>query len=108
MHMIDGTYSVELRRNDRGSILRRFGKMKLKMDGTQLKGSMLPTFFWLDSYFRGGTVEGNRFTFTVYYSTPCQQWQSTVTGTVDGDRITGSASTPMGDYELTGVRDPHA
>lgn len=105
MNQIDGTYSVELRREDRGSLLRSFGKMKLYMDGDQLKGSMFPTFFWLNSCFRGGKVDGNRFTFTVYYSTPCQQWSSTVNGVIDGDRVTGTASAPLGDYELIGTRD---
>ena len=105
MEKISGTYSVELRREDRGSLFCRFGKMKLYMDGEQLKGTMFPIFFWLNSSFRGGKVEGDRFTFTVYYSTPCQQWQSTVTGTIAGDRIAGTASTPLGDYELIGTRD---
>lgn len=105
MNKIDGTYAVELRqKSPNGSDLRSFGEMELFMDGEQLKGTMFPTYFWMQHCFRRGTFDGKKFEFTVYYSTPCQQWESHVCGELDGDNITGTASAPLGNYALTGHR----
>ncbi|MFP3153864.1 hypothetical protein LQZ18_05415 [Lachnospiraceae bacterium ZAX-1] len=102
---IEGNYWVRLQRKDDGEDLNAYGKMELYLDGEQLKGVMFPTFFWLESFFRGGKADDNgNFEFTVFFATPCQQWVSDVKGCVKENRVTGSMSTPAGDYQLSGTR----
>lgn len=104
--MVDGHYSCAMIREveETGQYFRHNGILKLYWQDEQLKGSMFPTFFWLNSPFRGGTVDGNKFSFTVYFATPCQQFQMDVVGEVDGDSISATCQTPSGEYVLTGSR----
>lgn len=104
--MIEGVYRCSLinKMGEEYPILRAYGDLKLYEDEYQLKGRMFPTFFWLDSPFRNGTVDGNKIHFTVYFATPCQQYAMTVDAEIDGDKITGTASSPVGTYVLEGVR----
>jgi hypothetical protein len=53
---IDGNYRCSLiyRAEEKGIYLRHNGVLKMYRDENQLKGSMFPTFFWLNSPFRGG------------------------------------------------------
>ncbi|MBQ9815255.1 MAG: hypothetical protein IKH67_00830 [Lachnospiraceae bacterium] len=102
---IEGTYKCRLRQQQpTGGDLNSYGEMVLFLDGEQLKGTMFPTYFWKQHCFRRGTWDGKHFHFKVYYSTPCQQWESEVDGELDGDTITGTATAPLGTYQLTGVR----
>ncbi len=103
---IEGNYQCSLKYNDpeRGLYLRHNGILKMYQDENQLKGSMFPTFFWLNSPFRGGKAAGNKFSFTVYFATPCQQYSMDIKGAVDGDKITGTASNITGTYLLEGER----
>lgn len=104
---IDGVYKCKLDFNPEGIPLRltHMGEMILYEDEDQLKGSMFPTYFWLNSPFRCGTVNGNQFAFTVHFATPCQQFSMDVTGEVSEDgTVLGKADTPTGTYILTGVR----
>jgi hypothetical protein len=96
--------SLNYRDEERGIYLRHNGIMKLYQDENQLKGSMFPTFFWLNSPFRGGKAEGNQFSFTVHFATPCQQYSMDVDGTVNGDKVTGTAKNVTGSYVLEGER----
>ena len=90
--------------NDLQQILRFYGTMKLFEQDGMLKGSMFPLYFWLDSPFRDGKVDGNRFSFTVHFSTPCQQYSMDVEGEVNGDELTGKTYTPVGSCTITGKR----
>lgn len=78
--------------------------MTLRTDGNgRLSGTMFPTMFWLDSTFSYGTYEGDSFSFTVHWGTPCQQFSMDVTGIADGKKVTGRVHSPMGDYVLEGT-----
>jgi hypothetical protein len=103
---IEGNYKCSLicDKKEKGIYLRHNGILKMYQDENQLKGSMFPTFFWLNSPFRGGKVQGNGFSFSVYFATPCQQFSMEVKGVVEGDKITGTASNPAGIYILEGKR----
>ena len=48
-----------------------------------------------------GSVEGNVVTFTLVRGMGERSMEFTYTGTVDGDTISGSMSTPRGDREFT-------
>jgi hypothetical protein len=103
---IEGSYKCSLvyEDKDRGLFLSHYGILKLYLDENQLKGSMFPTFFWLNSPFRGGKVEGDQFSFTAHFATPCQQYSMDVKGRVDGDQVSGTASNTTGSYVLEGKR----
>ncbi len=103
---IEGNYKCSLIYSDkeRGLYLRHNGVLKMYQDENQWKGSMFPTFFWLNSPFRGGKVQGYEFSFTVHFATPCQQYAMDVQGTVKGDKITGTARNITGSYMLEGER----
>lgn len=104
--MIDGTYHCSLinKMGEEFPILRAYGDLVLYEDEDQLKGTMFPTFFWLSSPFRCGTVDGNKIHFTVHFATPCQQFAMTIDAEINGDEIKGQADTPTGIYVLEGVR----
>jgi hypothetical protein len=103
---IDGNYKCSLvySNEERGIYLRHNGIMKLYQDENQLKGSMFPTFFWLNSPFRGGQAEGNKFSFTVHFATPCQQYSMDIRGVIEGDKVSGTAKNVTGSYVLEGQR----
>lgn len=105
---IDGKYKCSLKLCDeaRGIFLSHYGILKLYQDENQLKGSMFPTFFWLNSPFRGGLTNGSEFSFTVHFATPCQQYSMDVKGSVSGDKVVGTASNKTGNYVLEGMRLP--
>ena len=105
---VEGNYKCSLvyEIKEKGLRLSHYGIMKLYQDQGQLKGSMFPTFFWLNSPFRCGKVDGKEFSFTVHFATPCQQFSMDVKGVVDGENITGKATNSMGVYILEGVRVP--
>ncbi|MCD8149160.1 MAG: hypothetical protein LUE92_06285 [Clostridiales bacterium] len=103
---IDGVYKCKLEFNPDGCPLHltRMGVMVLYEDENQLKGRMFPTYFWLNSPFRCGKIDGNKFKFTVHFATPCQQFSMDVSGEVNDGVVTGTADTPTGPYLLTGTR----
>jgi hypothetical protein len=103
---IEGNYKCSLKYSDakRGIFLCHNGILKMYQDENQLKGSMFPTFFWLNSPFRGGKTDGKEFSFTVHFATPCQQYSMDVKGAVDGDWVSGTASNITGSYVLEGER----
>ena len=102
--MLDGTYSCCMSQDMHGSPIRRYGKVTLRSEGSRLSGRMFPTMFWLDAPFSGGETDGKRFSFTVHYATPCQQYSARVEGSVEGDTLTGTVYSPMGEYLLDGAR----
>ena len=54
-----------------------------------------------ESPINSGSVEGNVVTFTIVRGMGDRSTEMTYTGTLDGDTITGSMSTPRGDREFT-------
>lgn len=104
--MVDGSYycSITLKLGESGSSMKHNGIMKLYWQDGQLKGSIFPTIFWRNTSFRGGTVDGNKFSFTALFATPCQQYSAEVQGEVNGDNVTGTYTNVMGTYILEGTR----
>lgn len=105
--VIDGVYkcSIICEVPEHGLVLRHNGEMKLYQDEGQLKGSMFPTFFWLNSPFRCGSVDGNRISFTVHFATPCQQFSMDIKAEIsETGEVNGTCTNPMGIYKLVGQR----
>lgn len=103
---IDGVYSVCITKEEFGLPLRRYGEMHLFVDPENgwLKGSMFPRFFWMNCPFRSGKVEGDKFSFTCYFNSPCQQFAMDVEGTWDGERVYGTVRDPGGSASFEGTR----
>lgn len=102
--MLDGRYSCVMGQELHGSPIRRYGELTLRSRDGRLSGSMFPPMFWLDAPFSGGTAKGEQFAFTVYFATPCQQFSMEVEGRVEGDTLTGTVRSPMGEHRLEGTR----
>lgn len=104
--MVDGRYMCSIIYTDEatGNSLRHNGELYMYQQDGMLKGIMFPTFFWLSTPFIGGVVDGNRFTFTANWATPCQQFSMDVNGEVNGDVVAGICKTDVGNYILTGRR----
>jgi hypothetical protein len=74
-----------------------------EQDGTALEGSMESQRGTVE--FDGGTVEGNTIAFTIVRSgMGGRTFEMTYTGTVEGDKITGTMSTPRGEQPWTAKR----
>ena len=101
--MIDGRYYIECT-NQAGNQSHR-GEIKLYQKDEELAGSMIPvTAYWASTPFRGGKVEGNHFSFTAYWGTPCQQYSMEVEGEINGSVIAGRAKNLAGSYVFEGKR----
>ena len=104
---VNGTYDCCMKQEFHGGVNRRYGRIRLRVDKSgRLSGTMFPTMFWLESSFSYGTCDGKNFSFTAYFSSPCQQFSMDVKGAVDDDILSGEVHTPMGDYILEGHRIP--
>ncbi len=103
---IDGIYSVCITKQEFGKPQRRYGEMELRVDPENgwLKGSMFPRFFWMNSPFRKGGVEGDTFWFVCYFNTPCQQFEMKVEGRFDGEKVWGTIQDPGGSADFIGTR----
>ena len=109
--MIDGYYRCSLKFEipEKGLSCTRYGVLRMYEDEGQLKGNMFPTYYWLPAAFRRGKVDGNKFSFTVFFSTPCQQFAMEVEGETDGQTVHGIARNAAGfegPYVLSGTRIP--
>lgn len=103
--MVDGTYKCCMKLEFHGGINRKYGNMTLRTDEKGvLSGTMFPTMFWLNSSFSYGKTDGENFSFTAHWGTPCQQFSMDVEGCVKGDKVTGKVYSPMGEFVLEGER----
>ncbi len=80
---IDGTYKVEMDT----TIGPQSIELTLKSEGDSLSGSMDGHFG--PQTFSGGTINGNEFSWTMKLQSPVGEIQLDVSGTVDGDEISG-------------------
>lgn len=102
---VNGTYKCCMKQEFHGGINRRYGRITLREDQCgRLSGTMFPTMFWLSASFSFGETDGTNFSFTAHWGTPCQKFSMDVSGRVEGDRLSGKVSSPMGEYVLEGER----
>ena len=102
---ISGSYQCTMAcKHPAGMELERRGVLTLRESDGQLQGAMFSAFVWVEAPFTCGMVNGEEFSFTAHFGTPCQQFSLAVSGRVEGDSLTGVAKSPVGDYQLTGRR----
>jgi len=78
------------------------GVMDFRIDGNALEGSL--TNEDGVTTFTDGKVKGDQFTFKIKLKTPVGEIKFTVTGVVEGDRISGKWKMVMGSLAFSGVR----
>ncbi len=97
---VDGTYKI----TTQTMMGPQEGTLMLKAEGNSLSGSMeIPTG---KADFTGGTVNGNEYQFQVKVKTPLGDTNLDCKGTIDGDKLTGTASAPfpIGTMKSEGTR----
>ena len=79
--------------------------LTLRQSGTSLTGDIASEMG--SAQIAGGTVTGNRISFTISWETPSGTIQVVCTGTIQGDRMSGTMSAgQMGVFEFSGTRLP--
>ncbi len=95
---VDGTYETTVQ-TPMGA---QAGKLELKTEGNTLTGTM-EGMMGADPI-QDGTVNGDEIEFMVEANSPMGPLKITVKAKVEGDEITGEATTPFGPAPLTGKR----
>ena len=103
---VTGTWDVTL--NTQGMEMPL--KMVLSQEGASFSGTLtneeMPGMG--SSEVVGGIISGIDMTFTLVFSMGAESREMEVSGTVEGNRMTGSGSGEMGEFQLTGARNPGA
>jgi len=102
--MVEGSYYCTMHYDREGTNVMHEGVVELYSEDEELKGTMISAFQWLPANFRGGKIEGDSFKFSVHWNTPTRQYSLHVSGTVEGDTLTGIADSAMGPWQLDGYR----
>lgn len=97
--MIDGTYSIQVDT----PLGRKDGTLTLRTDGAALSGSL--TLAGQSGDFSDGTADGDAFAVSGKQKIMFMTLDYRITGRVDGDAITATADTNMGQMQMTGQRD---
>lgn len=95
---VDGTFEITVE-TPMGA---QAGKLEFETEGNTLTGSM-EGLMGTDPI-QNGTVNGEEFEFMVEPKSPMGRLKVTVKGKVEGDELTGQATTPFGPAPITGKR----
>jgi hypothetical protein len=95
---LDGTYDITVK-SIKGS---QEGRLVFKTDGGTLTGTSESGGETVE--LQEGVANGNEFQFKVKQKTPIGRLSITFKGTVEGDRISGKAKTPLGPALFEGSR----
>jgi hypothetical protein len=95
---IDGTYQVTVKT----PLGKQKGKLNIASSGNTFSGS-LETGSGA-THFSGGLIDGDTLRWQAETKTPMGAFEVSYTATIDGSRITGEASTPMGKAPLEGKK----
>ena len=79
--------------------------MTLTQEGSSFSGSMSGGEMG-EAQIEDGAVSGNSLTFTLIFSMGTDSLEIESSGTVTGDRMTGSGSGAMGSFTFTATRNP--
>ena len=80
-------------------------EMELQQEGSEFSGTAAADMFG-DAEVRGGRVSGNEVTFRLVVAAGGQSMELSFEADVEGDRMNGSGSSPMGDFQMTARRAP--
>lgn len=96
---VDGTYNIQLN-TPMGT---QTGKLTLKSDGNSLSGSVVSEMG--EQAFRGGTVTGDEFAWSMQVSSPMGDMKVDFKGSVNADEISGQVQLgSFGSADFKGTR----
>ena len=78
--------------------------MDFKVDGETLTGTGTDASNGASAEIQNGKFDGKDFSYTLTIKTAVGEMTNEITGTLDGDKVTGTSKNPMGAFDLTGVR----
>jgi hypothetical protein len=79
--------------------------MNLTQEGASFSGTMSSAEMG-EATVEGGSVSGSSLVFTIVFAMGAESMEVDSSGTVTGDRITGSGSSEMGEFSFTATRRP--
>jgi imidazolonepropionase-like amidohydrolase len=80
-------------------------EMELQQEGGEFSGTAAADMFG-DAEVRGGRVSGSEVSFRLVVAAGGQSMELSFEADVEGDRMNGSGSSPMGDFQMTARRAP--
>ena len=80
-------------------------EMELQQEGSEFSGTAAADMFG-DAEVRGGRVSGSEVSFRLVVSAGGESMEVSFEADVEGDRMNGSGSSPMGDFQMTARRAP--
>jgi hypothetical protein len=95
---LDGTYDVTVR-TPMGA---QRGKLTIQTSGDAFSGSLETKSG--ASNFTGGSINGNHLQWQAETKTPMGAFDVTYKATLDGEKLTGEAATPLGTAPLEGIK----
>lgn len=98
MAQIDGTWQLVLDTH----MGKREPKLTLKVDGDTVSGTFAGQAGSND--FTGGSVDGDSISIEVTINAMGQTIPLKLNATIDGDNLSGKASGPQGDMQVSGTR----
>ena len=94
----DGTYEITVQ-TPMGS---QRGKLTIRTSGNTFSGSLETASG--DSKFTGGIIDGNMLDWQAETKTPLGSFPITYHATIDGENLSGEASTPLGSSPMKGIK----
>ena len=78
--------------------------MEFKVDGDVLTGTGIDASNGACAEIQNGKFDGTNFSYTLTIKTAVGEMTNEINGVLDGDNVTGKSKNPMGEFDLTGVR----
>ena len=78
--------------------------MEFKVDGDVLTGTGTDASNGACAEIQNGKFDGTNFSYTLTIKTAVGEMTNEINGVLDGDNVTGKSKNPMGEFDLTGVR----
>ena len=78
--------------------------MEFKVDGDVLTGTGTDASNGACAEIQNGKFDGTNFSYTLTVKTAVGEMTNEINGVLDGDNVTGKSKNPMGEFDLTGVR----
>ena len=78
------------------------GKLTIRTSGSSFCGELETGSG--DSQFTGGVINGNQLQWEAETKTPLGSFQVSYRATIEGEKLSGEASTPMGTAPMTGAK----
>ena len=78
--------------------------MEFKVDGDVLTGTGTDASNGACAEIQNGKFDGTNFSYTLTIKRAVGEMTNEINGVLDGDNVTGKSKNPMGEFDLTGVR----